>query len=237
MGFFRNRRRADLIPGSADPSRRRLIRALWTPMIDVMALSAGRKRKIRWAGPALVFGAFLLLFIVGMLRGAPVALNPRFVDSGDGTILDVHTGLLWQKCSYGQRYDGNTCRGTAIRLRWQDAIRQCANLRAIDFGLPGNREWELPVQGDLEGLLYVRPSGERPFIDLDFFSASHPLRYWSRSAQIDGGGTQGVVVNFLDGTVYGDRAGVGDSDGKNYARCVDVGRRAASTISSAIDRK
>jgi hypothetical protein len=166
----------------------------------------------------------------------------RFVDPGDGTVIDRDTGLRWQKCSYGQRYDGRLCTGTAIRIRWHDALDRCGELsartdRASAAGLPPGGDWQLPLQKDLESLLVYRPDGARPFIDLDFFPSSFPLRYWSGSSQIDSRGTSGVVVNFLEGSVYTEHAGVGDSDGKNYVRCVDVGRRAAASISSFIDRK
>lgn len=206
--------------------------------------------------------AVAVLLAAASLSCAPAgAAEPhnRFIDSGDGTVVDQSTGLRWQKCSFGQTYTGGLCSGTAIRIRWHDAVRRCreageANSTAGDSRrTPGERspsgdragmhselppgDWRLPVRADLESLLIYRPDGARPFIDLDFFPSSYPLRYWSGTSQIDEQGTSGVVVNFLEGTVYTERAGVGDSDGKNYVRCVDTGRRPAAKNSSFIERK
>lgn len=187
----------------------------------------------------LLAGGLLLILAACLLLAGPssAAPHPRLLDSGDGTILDRVTGLRWQKCSYGQQYTGQLCTGSAIRIRWHDAFRRCREMRPEQEGLPEGMNWRLPLQADLETLLVYRPDGARPFIDLDFFPSSYPLRYWSGSSQIDEQGTSGVVVNFLEGTVYTERAGSGDSDGKNYVRCVDVGRRTTSTISSFIDRR
>lgn len=203
---------------------------------------------------ACVVGLLLLGSTVWLDASFAGPANERFLDSGDGTVIDRSTGLRWQKCSYGQRYRGGLCSGEALRVRWHDAVRLCRALAkpeqggdAADAGSPGagsptglaadGGDWQLPVQKDLESLLVYRPDGARPFIDLDYFPSSYPLRYWSGSSQIDARGTSGVVVNFLEGTVYAERAGIGESDGKNYVRCVDVGRRAAASISAFIERR
>lgn len=38
----------------------------------------------------------------------------QFIDRKDGTILDISTNLLWQKCNVGETYnaDSNTCNGS-----------------------------------------------------------------------------------------------------------------------------
>ncbi|AOP33244.1 hypothetical protein A0128_04895 [Leptospira tipperaryensis] len=61
----------------------------------------------------------------------------NFTDLGDGTILDVNTNLLWQKCSVGQ--SGNECQNsTATFFTWQNALIQCNSLPTT-----GSR-WRIP---------------------------------------------------------------------------------------------
>ncbi len=48
-----------------------------------------------------------------MDRTAPSA---RFLDHGNGTVTDQHTGLTWMRCKLGQTWSGNSCLGGTDRL-------------------------------------------------------------------------------------------------------------------------
>jgi len=40
-------------------------------------------------------------------------VTPSFVDNGDGTVTDVSAnGLIWNKCAFGESWDGSSCAGT-----------------------------------------------------------------------------------------------------------------------------
>ena len=190
--------------------------------------------KIRlWSPVLLLIGVWLL---AGALAGAPE--RARFFDPGDGTVHDQRTGLRWMKCSLGQRYTGQSCAGSALRLSWHDARSLCKKLgedaAALQRAGVPDLEWQLPGRADLLTLLDSRIDGGRPHLDLHYFPSSYPFRYWSDEARVDASGTQGIVVNFLEATVYGESVtGEGrESDGKNYVRCVDQLRRVAARISS-----
>lgn len=131
--------------------------------------------------------------------------SARFVDPADGSIMDRQTGLRWQKCTLGQRFLGQLCGGAAVALDWHAARRACGELERDPSaaGLPADGRWRLPTRAELKSLLVERPDGGRPFLNLDFFVGADPLRYWSAAAWTDRGGTSGVLVNFMEGTVYG----------------------------------
>lgn len=71
--------------------------------------------------------------------GAP---NPqRFVMLGD-TIKDNESGLIWQRCSVGQTWDGNACAGMAEKLRLNEAQK---------YAVQG---WRVPSVEELKSLRY-----------------------------------------------------------------------------------
>jgi hypothetical protein len=47
-----------------------------------------------------------------------------FTDNGDGTVTDTVTGLMWDKCSWGQALTSNTCSdsSTATVHNWNAAL-------------------------------------------------------------------------------------------------------------------
>lgn len=97
--------------------------------------------------------------------------NPMsFTDNNDGTILDNVTGLVWQKCTYGET--GTDCSGGASTLStWSEAMSQCANLNLAGTG------WRLP---NISELAQIVDHSKSFAIDTTMFSATgYP--YWSSS--------------------------------------------------------
>ena len=84
--------------------------------------------------------------------------NPRFIDNGDGTIIDTTTGLMWQRGN-----DGET--------RLWDEAGQYAN----DLKLAGHSDWRLPTIKELVWLVDYEKSN--PAIDSIFNCLSSG--YWS----------------------------------------------------------
>lgn len=60
-----------------------------------------------------------------------------YIDNKDGTVTDKLTGLIWARCSYGQKWTASTCTGKPKEVSWHEAI----NLR---FNLAGKNDWRLP---------------------------------------------------------------------------------------------
>lgn len=85
----------------------------------------------------------------------------RFLDNGDGTAMDIYTGLMWQK---------ETAPGT---YNWQDALIYCENLE-----LAGHTDWRLPNLLELQSI--VDFGRFTPAIDPVFEAWSG--WYWSSSS-------------------------------------------------------
>lgn len=78
----------------------------------------------------------------------------RFVDCGNGTVLDTVTGLLWLKdanCLAGANGQGDDGRRT-----WYQAVAFAAELSDGECGLSDHSQagdWRLPTQGEWEAVL------------------------------------------------------------------------------------
>jgi hypothetical protein len=62
--------------------------------------------------------------------------NPRFIDFGDGTVVDSFTGLMWQRVP------------SATVGTWSSAISYCKNLT-----LAGHTDWRLPNMNELASMI------------------------------------------------------------------------------------
>jgi PKD repeat protein len=99
----------------------------------------------------------LLLAIVCL----PVA-KAEYIDSGNGTVTDTGTGLIWQKSDDG------------IKRIWKDALACCEQL-----SLAGYTDWRLPNVRELETLVAVGRS--KPAIEGIFSRRSD--YYWTGTTQ------------------------------------------------------
>lgn len=103
----------------------------------------------------------------------------RFIDQGDGTVLDRKMGLIWLK-------DAN-CFG---RMDWDDAMDAAASLADGQCGLtdgsaPG--DWRLPVIQEWEAFVdqdYTYPAlcnvyGDQQWSEGDAFNNVQSYHYWS----------------------------------------------------------
>lgn len=70
-----------------------------------------------------------------------------FTDNGDGTVTDKASGLIWQRCSFGQEWIGSNCYGYAKKVTWEEAKKLNNN-----FGL--KNDWRLPSINDLKTLIH-----------------------------------------------------------------------------------
>lgn len=121
-------------------------------------------------------------------RSALISHRFETVD-GCPVIVDRQTRLMWQRCSVGQAWNGETCTGRPDRLEWDSAAgrhdRQC-----------GFDDWHLPERVDLEVLLV---EGGIPAIDLAAFPNTPPASYWSASTSV-ANPHQAWYVNFGRGS-------------------------------------
>ena len=66
------------------------------------------------------------------------------------TVVDLDTGLEWQRCALGQTWEGNTCVGEASRVTWAEAAFALEALNEPQ----GDRPWQLPALAQLQGLVF-----------------------------------------------------------------------------------
>lgn len=73
---------------------------------------------------------------------------PSYRKSGDGTVTDRVTGLVWQQAH------------NAERLTWPRAVAACEGLQ-----LGGHDDWRLPTIKELFSITDFRASGQRPYLN------------------------------------------------------------------------
>ena len=126
-----------------------------------------------------------------------------FTDNYDGTITDNVTGLMWQKCSFGQNND-DTCSGTAFTFNWyqamgiydstynQDSTNVCGRL-----SLGGHTDWRLPAKNEL--LDIVNYGTNSPAINTGYFpNTQSDTSYWTSTLSVSWSGTA-YFVDFSTG--------------------------------------
>ncbi len=77
----------------------------------------------------------------------------HYIAYNDGTALDTKTGLLWQRCTYGERWNGTGCSGEPQAMDWQTAMQL------------KNNGWRLPTIEELKTIVYCssgKPKGVYP---------------------------------------------------------------------------
>ena len=94
---------------------------------------------------------------------SPVTIVPRFIDNGNGTIIDRATGLVWQKVQ-------------PSAMTWDNALKYSDTL-----SLGGLTNWRLPNIKELQSI--NDPGLTKPSIDKSFFTSAVTGRYWSSTTQ------------------------------------------------------
>lgn len=111
-----------------------------------------------------------------LVSGQPELPARRYRPVAAGAqVADAHTGLVWQRCSLGQTWDGSHCAGTAARMSWVQALAQAAAM-AQDTGVA----WRLPNVKELASL--TEDSVRGPAVDSRAFpDTPQASLYWSGS--------------------------------------------------------
>lgn len=161
-----------------------------------------RKRKLL---PTVVTAAACLLasgqiqassLCAGSENTAITATTPSadFSDNGDGTVTHHTTGLIWQRCSLGQSWDGTDCTGSATTFTWQQALAAAAQ-----HSLGGFSDWRLPNKNELASIIEYRC--HLPAINNQQFPNTPSYLYWSSSPLASNSDYAWYVV-FYNGDVY-----------------------------------
>lgn len=101
-------------------------------------------------------------------------------------VKDLNTGLVWQRCSVGQHWDGQTCAGEAKRFPELHLAQDQAR-----------NGWRLPSKNELASL--VDSAVGRPAIHPHAFPATPSEWFWSSSTV---NSDVSWYANFYDGRVF-----------------------------------
>ncbi|MDD5229301.1 MAG: DUF1566 domain-containing protein [Methylococcales bacterium] len=96
-----------------------------------------------------------------------------FIDNGNGTVIHQKTGLMWQRCSIGQTWNGTSCTGGgASSMDYAAAISQTSQLA-------GYNDWRLPTLNELHTIVEYKNSS--PVINTTIFPDTPLIWFWSAS--------------------------------------------------------
>lgn len=120
----------------------------------------------------------------------------RFDDSAnDGTVSDLKTGLMWQKCSVGQSGTACTQQTLPVSFTWDKALQAVASLNA-NGGFAGYTDWRLPNRIELASLIEEACLAGTS-INTSIFPVTFLDDYWSSTpASILGIQAEAWYVNF-----------------------------------------
>ena len=76
---------------------------------------------------------------VRLVRGPVLSETNRFNVAGD-EVTDIQTGLVWQRCTYGQTWSGSSCTGPATKLTFAQALAKSAEMKSQGWRLPNIKE-------------------------------------------------------------------------------------------------
>jgi hypothetical protein len=131
---------------------------------------------------------------------APEEGRDRFeVRAEQGVVEDNGTGLVWDRCSWGQT--GDECEGDGtIFQAWADGM-QVARI-ANELRYKGYYDWRIPNPRELETL--VKTDAFDPSIDTEAFPNTPSNRYWTSASTWlvePGAASWAFIVNFDQGAV------------------------------------
>ncbi len=109
------------------------------------------------------------------------APDERYQIHLDGTVTDLETGLMWQRCAQGQEWDGAGCSGSAPGHTWSEALQQ-AEIANQQQDL-SYQDWRLPNKKELASLVEKRCFD--PAINLSVFPKTPSYWFWSSSPNAD----------------------------------------------------
>jgi hypothetical protein len=125
----------------------------------------------------LIFLAIISLSPAGAMQTCKdsviaTASQKTFNTHKNGIVSDDTTGLMWMQCSLGQKWEGNSCGGTAGSFSWADGLQAAT---AQQFA--GYADWRLPNKNELESI--VKSSCASPSINATVFPATPSAYFWS----------------------------------------------------------
>lgn len=128
-------------------------------------------------------------------RQIPPNTAGAFHHHEDGTTRDERTGLIWQRCSFGQDFTGEDlenawCEGEPEPMNWEQALHAVAQRNAE--GWLGASDWRMPNIKELASIQERQCSA--PPLDVSVFPNSSMEMYWSSTSYHFNGMTDHVFT-------------------------------------------
>jgi len=130
--------------------------------------------------------------------------GPRFVDQGDGTVIDTANRLQWSKATL------------TPNISQHDALKLCEGLSLAGYG-----DWRLPTRAEL--LTLVDDTRHEPAINVDAFPDTKNDWYWT-STVCAWSSSRAWFVGFGSGGCYGDYRDVSSGGLVRAVRSVPAGQ-------------
>lgn len=100
-----------------------------------------------------------------------------FVLHSDGTATDITTGLMWMRCSLGQKWNGQTCLEDENRVNYYSIY--FLPIITSGFSYAGHSDWRVPDIKELESIVEI--SCYNPAINQDIFPETESTYFLSDS--------------------------------------------------------
>lgn len=137
----------------------------------------------------------------------------RFTDNGDGTVTDTQSGLMWMRCTLGQRWTGTSCSGEPNGLTWQ-AAQEAAHRLNTQGGYASHADWRMPHIPELA--MIVERQCANPRVNLVLFPQTPATYFWTATGR-RGPGQDGQAYRLSFGP---EGAGPNNKDELHFARLV-----------------
>lgn len=126
---------------------------------------------------------FVALHAQAALAECDPLLKPTFDQSkivieNNGTLVDLTTGLMWQRCALGYEWKNNTCitqDATPSVFTWEEALTRAAQAKSF----AGFENWRLPNKNELGSL--VDYACAQPALDVNLFPETRSAGYWTNT--------------------------------------------------------
>jgi hypothetical protein len=109
--------------------------------------------------------------------GVQKFIASRYLDEGNGTVVDAQTGLHWMRCALGQIWNNKINTTEAKRYTWLETFNAAEDLNKTG-GFAGYQDWRVPSIDELKTIV---ERSKKPAINHIIFPATPLSLFWSCS--------------------------------------------------------